>query len=83
MGAGPKEIMSSAYGGYADVRSGNTVESPPVARPTPTLPGAKPVVIDREDEGLVLGQRAPVIGQVPDPAPGGLGDVDVVAQRCV
>ncbi len=39
MGAGPKEIMSSAYGGYADIPSRNAVESPPVAGPTQT--GAK------------------------------------------
>ena len=41
MGARPKEIMSSAYGGYAAMPSGNTVESPPVARSTQTSPGAK------------------------------------------
>ncbi|MGH3258101.1 MAG: hypothetical protein ACRDOU_22370, partial [Streptosporangiaceae bacterium] len=33
--------MSSAYGGYADIPSGNAVESPPVARPTQPPPAAK------------------------------------------
>ena len=33
--------MSSAYGGYTDMSRGNAVESPPVARPTQTPPGAK------------------------------------------
>ncbi len=33
--------MSSAYGGYADVPSRDAVESPPVARPTPTSPVTK------------------------------------------
>jgi peptidoglycan/LPS O-acetylase OafA/YrhL len=33
--------MSSASGGYADASRGNAVESPPVARATQTLPGAK------------------------------------------
>ena len=33
--------MSSAYGGYADISSGNAVESPPVAGAPQTSPGTK------------------------------------------
>jgi peptidoglycan/LPS O-acetylase OafA/YrhL len=47
--------MSSAYGGYADIPSGNAVESPPVARPTQTLPGTK-------DDGAKDGGTATRLG---------------------
>jgi peptidoglycan/LPS O-acetylase OafA/YrhL len=47
--------MSSAYGGYADIPSGNTVESPPVARPTQTSPGAKADGAQDRDSATRLG----------------------------
>ena len=43
--------MSSAYGGYADMPTGNAVESPPVARPTQTPPGAQDGAKDGGEKG--------------------------------
>ena len=46
--------MSSAYNGYADVSTGNSVESPPVPRPTQTPPAAK--------DGAKVGDSATRLG---------------------